>query len=308
MKSVEQQGLKMIQSIFDIQTYIEKQSQRADKILKEILSPKVEYSKILFDSMRYSLFAGGKRLRPVLVIAAYEAFSNTNDSMLPIACATEMIHCYSLIHDDLPCMDDDDLRRGLPTNHKVYGEGMAVLSGDGLQALAFQIIAEATGFEAEIKNQLVLELSRASGAYGMVGGQAEDLVNETKQVNATQLEFIHMHKTAALIAASVVMGVIASGQNVSVQNIFRDFGHKIGLAFQIIDDVLDEEATSAQLGKSAGKDAIQKKMTYPSLLGLTESKQKARMLIEEALSLIQNFGEKVWPLQALAQFILSRQH
>ena len=294
--------------VIDIKSYLKEQSVKVDLALEQLLTPQKEHSEKLFESMRYSLFAGGKRLRPVLVVAAYQALGGCNEGIYDIAVSTELIHTYSLIHDDLPAMDDDDFRRGNPTNHKVFSEGMAVLAGDAMQTLAFQVIGQSKSFSDNIKAALICELAESAGAHGMVGGQAEDLLSATKKVSEEKLKFIHLSKTAALIRASVKMGAIAAEASEEVLDKFNDFGEKIGLAFQIIDDVLDEISDQETLGKSIGKDVKQEKITYPSLFGLNKSKEIAQKLIDESLQLISFMKGDANYLKELALFITTRRY
>ncbi|AFZ23885.1 geranylgeranyl pyrophosphate synthase [Cylindrospermum stagnale PCC 7417] len=271
----------------------------------------VVYPEKIYESMRYSLLAGGKRIRPILCLAACEMMGGTIDMAMPTACALEMIHTMSLIHDDLPAMDNDDYRRGKLTNHKVYGENIAILAGDGLLALAFEFPATQT--PANVPHERVLQviarLGKALGAAGLVGGQVVDLDSEGKlDISLETLNFIHNHKTAALLEASVVCGgLLAGASSEDIQRLTR-YAQSIGLAFQIIDDILDITATLEQLGKTAGKDLTAKKVTYPSLWGIEESRSKATQLVEAACAELAPFGEKALPLQAIAHYIVSRNH
>jgi geranylgeranyl diphosphate synthase type II len=258
--------------------------------------------------MRYSVFAGGKRLRPVLVIAGAEAVGGTAERVLPTACAMEMIHTYSLIHDDLPAMDNDDYRRGRPTSHKVFGEAMAILAGDGLLTHAFRLLADCwhPGMDGAGLRDVLVDLSGAAGSDGMVGGQVADLEAEGKNVDADTLDYIHLHKTAALIRASITVGARLSGAGAESLRALATAGQALGLAFQIVDDMLDVTATSAQLGKTAGKDQAQQKATYPAVHGLTASRARAEALVGEALAALVPLGPAADPLRALAHFILER--
>jgi geranylgeranyl diphosphate synthase type II len=269
----------------------------------------VTYPERIYEAMRYSLLAGGKRLRPILCLAACELAGGQMVQAMPTACALEMIHTMSLIHDDLPAMDNDDFRRGKPTNHKVYGEDMAILAGDALLAYAFQFIAEQTQqVAAERVLQVIARLANAVAATGLVGGQVVDLESEGKAISIETLEFIHAHKTGALLEVSVVSGaILAGGSEEMIQRLTR-FSRDIGLAFQIIDDILDVTATSEQLGKTAGKDLTAAKATYPSLWGLEVSRQKADQLIQSAKQQLDPYGHAAVPLQALADFITHRTH
>ncbi len=262
----------------------------------------------LAEAMRYSLRAGGKRLRPALCLASCEAVGGDPALALGPAAALELIHTYSLIHDDLPCMDDDDLRRGRPTNHKVYGEAMAVLAGDGLLTRAFGVLA---GCELPdgARIEAVRILADASGARGMVGGQALDLAAERSEVvDLPTLQYIHTHKTGALIGASCRLGGIAGGASLAQVEELGRYGEKIGLAFQIVDDLLDETADSAQLGKASHKDRERGKATYPGLLGLEESRERVAELSDAAVEIAGAFGVAGQSLEVLARFVGTRSH
>jgi geranylgeranyl diphosphate synthase type II len=268
--------------------------------------------------MRYSLKAGGKRLRPVLVMSAAECCGRGARGVLQAACALEMIHTYSLIHDDLPAMDDDDLRRGKPTNHKVFGEAMAVLAGDALLSLAFELAARnaaSAGLDGKSSAGLVAVLASGSGMRGMVGGQAADIEAEgwpdarLKGPGASRarslLDYIHVHKTAALIAASLEAGAILAGADEARRKALRGYGRAVGLAFQIADDVLDVVGDKAKLGKR-GSDRENRKLTYPRIRGIEPSREAARALSREAVSKLKAFGPSAWPLRELAEFIVER--
>jgi geranylgeranyl diphosphate synthase type II len=257
--------------------------------------------------MRYSLLAGGKRLRPILCLAACELAGGDRSLAMPTAVALEMVHTMSLIHDDLPAMDNDDLRRGRPTNHKVYGEANAILAGDALLTRAFEMVAlRSPGVPAEQLLQVVGELSLASGAPGLVGGQVVDLECEAKQVDLETLEYIHLHKTGALLRACVVCGALIAGASDELLAALRTYARGIGLAFQIIDDILDVTASSEVLGKTAGKDLTADKTTYPKLLGLEESRLRADALVAEAKAALAPWSGEASPLLALADYITSR--
>jgi geranylgeranyl diphosphate synthase, type II len=252
--------------------------------------------------------AGGKRLRPILVIAGAEVVGGTAEQVMETACAMELIHTYSLIHDDLPAMDNDDYRRGMLTNHKVFGEAIAILAGDALLTLAFKLIAlngARTG-GATVLGALVTEVAEAAGTDGMVGGQVVDIESEGKAVSAETLDYIHSHKTAALIRAALCAGARLAGATPDALAAIARCGDALGLAFQIVDDILDVEASSEQLGKTAGKDARQQKATYPAYHGLEASRAKARALIDQAKLALAPFGERAAPVRALADFIFER--
>jgi geranylgeranyl diphosphate synthase type II len=292
---------------FDFKAYLKEACGRVEAALDGALGP--ERPEGLREAMRYSLLAGGKRLRPILCLAACELAGGNSDLAMPTAVALEMIHTMSLIHDDLPAMDNDDLRRGRPTNHKVYGEANAILAGDALLTRAFEMVAlRSPGVPAERLLAVVGELSLASGAPGLVGGQVVDLECEGKEVDLDTLEYIHMHKTGALLRACVLCGALIAGASQELLEALRTYARGIGLAFQIIDDILDVTASSDVLGKTAGKDLTADKTTYPKLLGLEESKRRAEALVEEAKAALEPYGAdgKAAPLLALAEFITSR--
>ncbi|XP_042508933.1 geranylgeranyl pyrophosphate synthase, chloroplastic-like [Macadamia integrifolia] len=265
----------------------------------------------IHEAMRYSLLAGGKRVRPILCIASCELVGGEECTAMPAACAVEMIHTMSLIHDDLPCMDNDDLRRGKPTNHKVFGEGVAVLAGDALLAFAFEHIATATvGVPPAKIVRVVEELAKVIGTEGLVAGQVVDIgLAGLSDVNLEQLEFIHIHKTAALLEGSVVMGAILGGGSDEQVERLRKFARSIGLLFQVVDDILDVTKSSTELGKTAGKDLVADKVTYPKLLGLEKSREFAEKLNKEAKELLSEFDpKKAAPLIALANYIAYREN
>lgn len=262
----------------------------------------------LHRAMRYSLMAGGKRLRPMLVLAAGEAFGADTDELMPAACAFEMIHTYSLIHDDLPAMDNDDLRRGRPTCHKAFGEAVAILAGDALLTQAFRVLAaDSPTKNPERQIRVIREIANASGTIdGMIGGQMADIESEGKQVDAVTLEYIHRSKTGALITAPVVVGGIIAGASEPQLDQLRAYGERIGLAFQIADDLLDVTSTSEQLGKTPGKDKAANKATYPAIYGLAASQSRARELVEEAVQIAASLGVEATILEELARFIVAR--
>ena len=264
----------------------------------------------LHQAMRYSVLGGGKRVRPVLVYAAGDALGVARERLDAPACAVELIHAYSLVHDDLPAMDDDDLRRGQPTCHKAFDEPTAILVGDGLQALAFHILAHAPfddAAEAPLRLQMIGTLALAAGSRGMVGGQAIDLASVGKQLDLAQLEDMHIHKTGALIRASVLLGALsAAEQDTELLGRLDHYAKCIGLAFQIRDDILDVEGSTEELGKTQGKDADHDKPTYPALVGLDGAKQMADELIEDALASLEGFDQRADVLRGLAQYIVNR--
>lgn len=293
---------------FDLAAYLADRQTQVEAALDRSLP--VIYPEKIYDAMRYSLLAGGKRLRPILCLATCELTGGTIEMAMPTACALEMIHTMSLIHDDLPAMDNDDYRRGKLTNHKVFGEDVAILAGDGLLAYAFEHVAlETKNVPAERLLTVVAMLGRAVGAAGLVGGQVVDLDCEGKaDVSLDTLNFIHNHKTAALLEASVTSGAVLAGASPEDLQRLRRYAQNIGLAFQIVDDILDITATQEELGKTAGKDLAAQKATYPSIWGLEESRQQAKRLIDEAKAELAPFGEAAVPLMAIADFITARTH
>ncbi|SDU23748.1 geranylgeranyl diphosphate synthase, type II [Verrucomicrobium sp. GAS474] len=259
-------------------------------------------------AMRYSIFAGGKRLRPILTLAASEAISGKYKDALPLACAVECIHTYSLIHDDLPCMDNDDLRRGKPTSHKVFGEGIAVLAGDALLTIAFEMTAKAKASKRYNHGALVLELAEVSGSQALIGGQVADTEGEGKKLSPADLRYIHENKTAALITGSLRLGAMSANATEKQLAAITEFGQALGLAFQVIDDILDCTQTSEQLGKSAGKDIAAQKATYPSILGMDKAVKEAARLTKKADDALKIFGVKGETLRAIAGYMLERKN
>lgn len=293
---------------FDLATYLADYKTKVEAALDASLV--IAEPPTVYESMRYSLLAGGKRLRPILCLATCELLGGTVAMAMPTACALEMIHTMSLIHDDLPAMDNDDYRRGKLTNHKVYGDDIAILAGDALLSYAFEFIARQTqGVVPQQVLAVIAHLGRAVGAEGLVGGQVVDLQSEGKlDVTLKTLEFIHTHKTGALLEACVVCGAMLAGATDAERDRLSKFAQNIGLAFQIIDDILDITATPEELGKTAGKDVAAQKATYPSLLGLEASKQRADVLIAEAIAQLEPWGGQAKPLRALAHFITARKN
>jgi geranylgeranyl diphosphate synthase type II len=306
MISTSSSGLPM--TSFDLKGYLTERRVQVEAALEKALP--VAYPERIYDAMRYSLLAGGKRLRPILCLATCELVGGAIEVAMPTACALEMVHTMSLIHDDLPSMDNDDYRRGQLTNHKVYGEDVAILSGDGLLAYAFEWIAGQTqGAAPDRILEVVRRLGKAVGPAGLVGGQIVDLESEGQsQVSLDTLDFIHLHKTAALLDISVVSGAILAGASEATIGKLTRYAQRIGLAFQIVDDVLDITATQEELGKSIGKDVEAQKVTYPSILGLEESRHKAQQLIQEAKAELVAFGDLGQPLVAIADYITARTH
>jgi geranylgeranyl diphosphate synthase, type II len=287
--------------------YIALQQQRVDAALHRWVPAEPVDPPGIHKAMRYSLFAGGKRIRPLLAIAAAEAVCDLPGGVEDAACSLELIHTYSLIHDDLPALDNDDLRRGRPTCHKVFGDAMAILAGDALLTLAFEVLARLEGVDAERRIRLVEELARASGTVGgMIGGQVNDIEGEGKHPTAALLESIHRAKTGALLRASVRMGAIYARASADQLDALTRFGEHAGLAFQIVDDVLDVEQPSEKLGKTAGKDAAQHKITFPAVYGLEASKQMAEAERVAAHVALQCFDDRAGRLKELVDLIVYR--
>ena len=296
---------KVNSSEFDFEKYLIETKKVVEDALDFSLSP--EKPEILRESMRYSLLAGGKRIRPILCLASCSLAGGDPNLAVPTAVAIEMIHTMSLIHDDLPSMDNDDLRRGRPTNHKVYGDAIAILAGDALLTRAFEMVSlRSPGVSPERLLNVVGELSLVAGAPGLVGGQVVDLECEGKEVDLETLEYIHLHKTGALLEACVRTGAMIAGADTKMLDALTKYARGIGLAFQIIDDILDVTSNSEILGKTAGKDILADKTTYPKLLGLEESKRRALTLVKNAKEAIMPWGEDAIGLIALADFITNR--
>jgi geranylgeranyl diphosphate synthase type II len=295
----------------DIKAYLKERRELIDSFLASYFAhPVIPAS--LNESMAYSIFAGGKRVRPVLALASYEACGGKADDIVPYASALEFIHTYSLIHDDLPAMDNDDLRRGKPTSHKVFGEGMAILAGDALLTEAFYLLSNNThrtsGFRGRDVLKVIREIAMAAGAHGMVGGQAEDILSEGREMDGENLSFIHAHKTGALITVSVRTGAILAGAGKRKLSALTAYGENIGLAFQIVDDVLDIRGDSAELGKPTGSDEKKKKLTYPGMYGIDLSLKRAEGLIQKAIDSIALFSDSAEPLREIARYILGRKN
>jgi geranylgeranyl diphosphate synthase type II len=292
-----------------LEEYLLLQQRRVEAALDQFLPPSDSYPPELIDAMRYSVFAGGKRLRPILVLAASESVAGDPEVALPAACALEYIHTYSMIHDDLPAMDNDAYRRGKPTNHIVYGEAMAILAGDALLTYAFELLSSpqyANRLAAPLLLHVTHCLARAAGCFGMIGGQVMDIASEGKQVDITVLEYIHRHKTAALIEAAVTMGGLLGGGTAAQVKALQEYGHNVGWAFQITDDILDVEGDAALLGKEVGRDAQQAKVTYPALLGLDASRQQATALMQQGIDALATFGSQAERLRQIAAYIVTR--
>jgi len=291
---------------FDLQRYLYARTAEVNRALDKFLPKEAVRPTTIHRAMRYSLFAGGKRMRPALCLAAAEACGGKTDDALPLACAVECIHTYSLIHDDLPAMDNDDFRRGKPTNHKAFGEGIAVLAGDALLTQAFEITAKAKGWRRYPHQKLVLELAHAAGSLQLIAGQVADLEGEGKNISADDLKYIHERKTSALLCCSVRLGGMSANCSERQLKALTSFGYNVGLAFQIIDDILDITQTTEQLGKTAGKDTKAQKATYPSIVGLKKSRDIALQLTNKAFNALKIFKGKAEALEALATYLLQR--
>ncbi|MFI8982526.1 polyprenyl synthetase family protein [Ectopseudomonas khazarica] len=292
-----------------IESYQKRCQSRVDAALDELFQAPRDELERLYQAMRYSVMNGGKRVRPLLVYAACEALQGDIERADGAACAVELIHAYSLVHDDLPAMDDDDLRRGQPTTHKAFDEATAILSGDGLQSLAFEVLADRrrNPQDPEVRLQMLSALGGAAGPAGMVGGQAIDLGSVGQKLDREALETMHRHKTGALIEASVLLGALSSGKadDLSLKALLQ-YARAIGLAFQVQDDILDVESDTATLGKTQGKDEAHDKPTYPALLGLDAAKDYALELRDQALHVLRAFGNSAEPLRELARYIVER--
>ena len=292
---------------FDLSGYLSGKRAVIEKALDEYLPRVDSRPHVLHESIRYSVLAPGKRLRPMLVIAGAEAVGGSEIDVMPTACALECIHVFSLIHDDLPCMDNDDYRRGRLTNHKVFGDALALLAGDALLALAFQLVAEnAKSVPAERVLPTLHMISVASGTWGMVGGQVVDMESQGQDVNTETLSYIHSHKTGALLTASVLAGAILAGATEVQVEALRKYGAHIGLAFQIADDILDVTGDEAKIGKPVGSDEERDKATYPKIYGLEESRRMAFEEVRLALEALDMFDDKAEPLRAVARYIVER--
>ncbi|HWX40559.1 MAG TPA: farnesyl diphosphate synthase [Blastocatellia bacterium] len=294
-----------------VTAYMARRAEEVNAWLETLTPSEMVPPQILHRAMRYSLLGTGKRLRPILVLASGEALGGSVDELMPAACAIEMIHCYSLIHDDLPAMDNDDLRRGRPTCHKAFGEAIAILAGDALLTRAFEVLAsiETEGGEPDYAKQVrvIREVAAAAGTVeALIGGQVADIENEKKQVSDATLEYIHRSKTGAMIRASVVVGGIIAGASESQIEKLSEYGARIGLAFQVADDILDVTSTSEQLGKTPGKDQAALKATYPAIHGIPASEARAEQLVEEAIRIISGLEADTAILQAIARFIIER--
>jgi len=296
----------------DLKAYLKEHCALIDEALDRYLPKKTELPHSLHESMRYSIFAGGKRVRPILMLAACQAVGGDIQRAVPAACAMEMIHTYSLIHDDLPAMDDDDFRRGNPTNHKVYGEAIAILAGDALLTEAFKLISDprfAAGCDPAARLAVIHEIATCAGSYGMVGGQVVDMESEGKaDIDLPTVQYIHTHKTGALIKASVVAGALLGGADSKQLAAITRYGEAAGLAFQIADDILDIEGTTEEIGKDAGSDEARGKATYPAVMGLAAAKLEAQAMMDEAMKALEIFGVSADALREIARYIVQRKN
>ena len=293
----------------NIQVYLDQQRQRVDRFLEGTLPLLSANPQRLYESMRYSLLGGGKRIRPILTIAAAQALGYDRDAMLPFAASLEFVHTYSLIHDDLPAMDDDDYRRGRLTNHKVYGDGMAILAGDALLTMAFELCSQVDGtedFSAAQQLAIVRELASGSGHQGMVGGQVMDIQAENQEIDLVHLQQIHTFKTGRLIRAAVRIGSIVGEATTQQMQCLTDYSEDIGLAFQIADDVLDMVGTREELGKDAGTDERRGKRTYPSFFGVEGARQLGEECVQRAIARLNTFDKQADPLRHIATYIMAR--
>jgi geranylgeranyl diphosphate synthase type II len=294
----------------DLKVYLKEQCARVDTALDRFLPQETELPHSLHKAMRYSVFAGGKRVRPILLLAACQAVGGASECAIPAACAMEMIHTYSLIHDDLPAMDDDDFRRGNPTNHKVFGEAIAILAGDALLTEAFKLASDprfTAGCDPAGVLAVIHEIASCAGSHGMVGGQVVDMESEGRHdIDLATVQYIHTHKTGALIKAAVVAGALLGGAAGPPLAAITRYGEAAGLAFQIADDILDIEGTTEEIGKDAGSDQARGKATYPAVMGLADAREEAQAMMEEALRALEIFATEADPLREIARYIVQR--
>ena len=291
---------------FDLKQYLEKHRLIVEEALEAALPEKEGPEARVVEAMRYSLFAGGKRFRPILCLAAADAVGEEVEAAMPAACALEMIHTYSLIHDDLPAMDDDDLRRGKPTSHVVFGEAIAILAGDGLLTEAFVLLSGYHTLLPERALKVIGVIARAASYRGMVGGQVVDMISQNKPADLETVQQMHSRKTAALISAAAESGALAGGGTDEQVEALARYGRAVGLAFQIADDILDIEGDTEILGKTTGVDVARGKVTYPAVAGLEEARQAARELVNDALAALESFDQRADPLRVLAKYIITR--
>lgn len=295
---------------FDIQNYLKERKSLVDRSLDRYLRGSKKYSQTLYRAMHYGVFSGGKRLRPILTLAAGELFGGKRKLLLPFACALELIHTYSIIHDDLPALDNDDLRRGEPANHKIFGEGIALLAGDALLTEAFELMSRpqvAQVLKPEMALETLHEIARAAGVGGMAGGQAVDLEAEGREVNIATVEYIHIRKTGALILVSARVGARIGGATPKELRRISRYGEFLGLAFQIADDILDAKGhNGSRVGSGEARDKEKKKATYPSIVGVAASKSRAQELLQHCLKEIELFGKDADPLRGIARYVVER--
>ncbi len=290
----------------DLKQYLERQRLVVERALESALPQNEGPEARVVEAMRYSLFAGGKRLRPILCLAAADAVSGKTEAAIPAACALEMIHTYSLIHDDLPAMDDDDLRRGKPTSHVVFGEALAILAGDGLLTEAFVLLSDYRSLLPERALRLIGVIAKAASYRGMVGGQVVDMLSQNRPADLQTVQQMHDRKTAALITAATESGALAGGGSDDQVEALARYGRAIGLAFQIADDILDIESSTEVLGKTAGSDVARGKVTYPAVVGMEGSREEAQKLVNNALAAVEIFDYRAEPLRGLAKYIITR--
>ncbi|MGD0274459.1 MAG: polyprenyl synthetase family protein [Syntrophales bacterium] len=294
---------------FDLEEYLQARKKIVDAALDSYLPPDDVYPPVIFQAIRYSLFSGGKRIRPILCLAAAETVGGSMEAIIPVACALEMIHTYSLIHDDLPAMDNDDFRRGRLTSHKVFGEAIAILAGDALLTEAFHILTS-EDLRSNVHHGKLLDvihgISEAAGVYGMVGGQVADIISEGAKPERAALEFIHQRKTGAMIGVSIKSAALLCCADERETAALTEYGRKIGLAFQIADDILNVEGDSRTMGKETGSDAQSGKLTYPALMGLEESRKKAASLVEQAIDALSLLDHRADPLRMIAEYVAAR--
>ena len=306
MSVIKKRSAGKTKQVFDLEQFLTSSTASVNAALDQFLPSEKTKPATIHKAMRYSLFAGGKRMRPALCLAAAAACGGREAEAMPFACAVECIHTYSLVHDDLPAMDNDDYRRGKLTNHKVFGDGIAVLAGDALLTQAFEIAAKSKGWPRYSHQEIILELARASGSLQLIAGQVADLEGEGKKTSVEQLRYIHERKTSALLCCSVRLGGMSANCSAAQLKALTDFGYNVGLAFQVIDDILDITQTTEQLGKTAGKDTKAQKATYPSIVGLEKSRKIAMQLTDKAFSALKMFKGKAAALEGLAEFLLKR--
>lgn len=292
--------------MFDLRKYMSDRRALVEEALRSYLPPETEQPSQLHRAMRYSVLSGGKRLRPIICLLAAEAAGGSWSSAIIPAVAIECVHAYTLVHDDLPLMDNDDLRHGKPTTHKVFGEANALLAGDALLAQAFDVISAANSDNPARTVEMVRELAIAASSRGVVGGQYEDLAAEGATPEKERLAYIHLHKTASLIRAACRIGAIAGGADPDVVQCLGDYGERIGLAFQMVDDILNATSTPEALGKAVGSDVVRRKMTYVSLYGVEEARHKAVELVEESIACLNSLTTSIIPLVAIARFVVQR--